>query len=547
MAVERLLSTFYQPMISSPWYCLPTILVLLGSGCYLGVALINLHSRRPDPLDSDRYVWQRWCPPGILLFLLLPQCALWEPAPVQPELTEAGVQKALRVRAEQNLSSAQGIVSSGEGRRSSAGLSLERKIEPGTAVFSLRNAIAVARRKNPRLKSAHASIDRAMGKTETAFAPLLPQIIFGAQNGFTSSNQAPGGFWPTGEILSGRSEANHSYIQESLGLTWILYDFGRRAGRYQQAIAQERMTRILLTRANQTVELDVAAAYLNILMARAAILTQEDAIRQAKYTLRDSRVFVKEGVATPDYVARAEVHLAESRDVYVRAQEAELNAAAQLNNVMGRNGALPLQIHDLKLPPGKDVPMLKKCLEIAGAKRPEIAFAREAVAAAQGGLASAKGAFGPTISVRALGGRLDGVNVLTGWQAGAGLHLVFPVYTGGMRSGELRAARAEVSAAMADAQVILNKVSMEVSQAVYGVESASRRLELARPAVAQARENLREVRVRYRNGDAYPTDIVDGENALTLAQQRYYTAYYNYLFSLARLDYAMGREQVAIL
>ena len=65
----------------------------------------------------------------------------------------------------------------------------------------------------------------------------------------------------------------------------------------------------------------------------------------------------------------------------------------------------------------------------------------------------------------------------------------------------------------------------------------------SRPAVVQAQENLRLVRVKYGNGDATPTDIVDAETALTRSQQRLNSAIYTYLAALARLDYAMGREQ----
>src|SRR5208337_5685817 len=60
-------------------------------------------------------------------------------------------------------------------------------------------------------------------------------------------------------------------------------------------------------------------------------------------------------------------------------------------------------------------------------------------------------------------------------------------------------------------------------------------------------ENLRLLEVRYRNGDATPTDIVDSEAALTRSQQRYFSATYTYLAALARVDYALGQQQGASL
>jgi len=295
------------------------------------------------------------------------------------------------------------------------------------------------------------------------------------------------------------------------------------------------------------VQCDATAAYLNILLARASLRVQEEAIRQAEATLKDARARFEGGVADPDDVLRAEVQLSESRDAFVSAQEAELVAVAQLNNVMGRNAALPLRVLDLQPPPPEARPSLAESLEIAAAQRPEIGFARETVVAAQEGVVAAKAAFLPRIFVRAATGRVDGENMLTGWTGGAGLHLEFPLYTGGLLRGELRTAEAEVAAAVADAQTILDGISLEVSRAFRSEVASGQRIELSRTAVVEAQENLRLVRVKYRNGDATPTDIVDAETALTRSQQRLNSAIYAYMAALARLDYAMGRRQGTIL
>lgn len=415
--------------------------------------------------------------------------------------------------------------------------------DPEPAGFSLADAITFAQQHSPRLRAARAAIERARGQEQAAFAPFLPEIDLLFQSGATSNNQGPGATGPTGFLLPGNTPGTRSYVQTELQLLWTLYDFGRRAGRHNQAAARERIAQLQLVRADQTVQFDVTAAYLNVLLARASLLVQEDAIRQAEATLKDARARLKGGVADPNDVLRAEVQLSESRDASVNAQEAEFMAIAQLNNVMGRNAAVPLRILELKLPPPERRPSLAESLEIAAAERPEIGFARQAVVAAQEGLVTAKAAFLPRIHVRASTGRADGAHVLTGWQVGAGLHLEVPLYTGGLLGGELHTAEAELAATVADAQIILDAISLEVNRAFRSELAAGQRIELSRPAVAQAQENLRLIRVKYGNGDATSTDIVDAETALTRSQQRFNSAVYTYLAALARLDYAMGRQQ----
>jgi outer membrane protein TolC len=79
--------------------------------------------------------------------------------------------------------------------------------------------------------------------------------------------------------------------------------------------------------------------------------------------------------------------------------------------------------------------------------------------------------------------------------------------------------------------------------AYRGVLATRERIPLTETAVTQATENLRLVRVKYKNGNATPTDLVDAETTLTRSEQRYHSAVYDYLAALARLEYALGTPQ----
>jgi outer membrane protein len=473
--------------------------------------------------------------PVVLVCCLFAGCGLDHAMPLPPELTDAGVRSRLLI-SEPKPAHVESIMP----------VRADAEADPDRSVFSLGDAVAYAQRHNPRLRSAKATLGGAKGQEEVAFAAFLPEVGIYGQSGATSRNMGPGTPSVTGFLLTD-GVGTHSYAQGLLALQWIVYDFGRRTARHQQAVARQRIAEFHLTRADQTVQFDVAVAYLDILLARASLLVQEDAIRQAESILKDARARFANGVADPDDVLRAEVQLSESRDGLVRAQEAKLVTIAQLNNVMGRNAALPLEVTELGLPPAEARLSLAKSLEIAGELRPEIQFARQGVVAAQEGVMAAKAAYRPNIYVRGATGGVEGNNVLTGWQNGIGLHLEIPLYTGGRLSGGVHEAEAEVSAALADAQVIVDRVSLEVTQAFQAEVAAGQRLELSRTAVVEAQENLRLVRVKYRNGNATPTEIVDAETTLTRSQQRLKSTLYTYLATLARLDYAVGQPQGTIL
>jgi outer membrane protein TolC len=374
-----------------------------------------------------------------------------------------------------------------------------------------------------------------------AFAPFLPQLDYLSQGGVVSSTLAPGVPGPEGFLLP-NGFGTRSHAQAEVGLQWTLYDFGRTGGRYRQAVARERIAELQLARAEQTVEYDVAAAYMDVLLARATRRVQEDAVRRAEATLEDTVARRKGGVALKEDVLRAEVQLSESREALVVAREGDFDALARLNHAMGRNAAWQLEVVDREEQP--PLPgSLSDLLERAATQRPEVALAQQAVTAAREGRQAARAEFLPRIYVRAAAGHTDGENVITGWQEGAGLHMDMPLYAGGRRRGELLSAEADIEAALAEAQSILDAISLQVNLAYRGVVAARERIDLSRTAVVQAEENLRLVRVRYRNGTATPTDIVDGEAALTRSQQRFFSATYTYLTALARLDYAVGQHQ----
>jgi outer membrane protein len=405
--------------------------------------------------------------------------------------------------------------------------------------FTLAEAVSFALINSPRLEVLRASIERAAGQQQAAFAPFLPQFDLLTRYGLTSDNLSPGAPGPTGGIEATTLDRSHSFTQAELQMQWLIYDFGRTSGRYGQAVSAERITQLRYGRGRETVALDVITAYLQALQAAANRVIQDEAIRQSRAILEDTRARREGGVLTRDAVLRADVQLSESREGLLLAEEAELAVLARLNTVMGRSASLPLVVVDLEesvAPPAT----LAECLEKAIQQRREIAVARAAVAAAQSGRAASAGDFLPRLYVRTSLGRVDGSNVSTGWQRGMAIHLEQALYHGGKQKGELRAAEAELHEAVARTRNVLDTVSLDVTLAHRAAVTARARIDLDRPAITQAAENLRLVRQRYRNGNATPTDVVDGETALTRARQRLLSARYDYQLALARLDYAVG-------
>src|SRR5262249_916040 len=237
--------------------------------------------RRPSTLRAT-VLWPCGWVRMLVPLVLAGGCAPWDrPLPIPAEVSRDGATARIVVPFDLDLSRKPGgaaVNPAPPGHEPSPPAS--HGLEGERTTFALADAIAFALRNSPRLRSARAGIERARGQEQVAFAPFLPQVDVLGQYGVVSGTLAPGVPGNVGFLLANGS-GTRSYAETELGLQWTLYDFGRTGGRYRQAVARGRVAEFQLARADQTVQFDVATAYLDVLLARAFRRGPVDAARPA--------------------------------------------------------------------------------------------------------------------------------------------------------------------------------------------------------------------------------------------------------------------------
>lgn len=416
--------------------------------------------------------------------------------------------------------------------------------EPGppasqeATAFTVAGAIDYGLRNNPRLRQASARVDATQAGETIAFAPFLPEFATSYRYSGFNAPVLPGGTFVPASLNAGV----YSFSLAEAGVQWTLYDFGRTAGRYGQAVSRTRLEQLNLLRARQTIAFEVARAAFRLLSAQAALRVREQALKQAESIFRDTRTRRENGVADNEAVLRAEVEVSQAEEERLAAQQGVLDAKSLLSLAMGQHAPLLLTIENVAQRPEFAL-TLEECLRQAIDGRAEIEAARAAVAEAAYGIEAARGELLPKLFIRGTVARVDSPGPLEGWITGAGIHFEQPLYSGGRHKAEVRRARASVAATAAGLQVILDNISNQVNLAYQAIATNRQRIRLGEIAVAQARENLRLTLVKYRNSNATPTDLVDAQTALTRVETRFQTAVYDYLESLALLDYTLGGSQ----
>ena len=404
-------------------------------------------------------------------------------------------------------------------------------------VLPLPEAIAYGLRHNPRLAQVQAQVEASRQGVKIAFAPFLPGINFNSVFAAYNLPILPGGAFVAASINRG----TFAYSLAEFNVQYTLIDFGRRTGRYQQAKGQAQIEGLVFDRARQTVAFDVATSYFSLLQAKAQVRVLEEAARRAGEFNRDANARREGGTIYRESVLRSDVDVSRAEEELVAGRQGVLDADALLNQALGRACATPIEAIDVRRRPDF-CDTREACLQHAADLRPEIATAREETAVAVSGVRIARGAALPKVYVNASLIQADLEGVIDRLVEGIGINIDQTVFAGGARIAAIRQARAQVRAAAAGLRVILDNVSAEVNLAYNGIDTDRQRIRLSASAAKQARENLRVVVVRFNNGDAIPTEVIDAQTALTSAEVRYYNAAYGYLADLAKLSYAQGAD-----
>jgi outer membrane protein len=427
------------------------------------------------------------------------------------------------------------------------------------APLTLPDAIALAFRLQPRLRASLESIQQAQGKEDIAFAAFLPTVSAGYLAGGFHIQAGGIGFPIPGVPNSPRFtifpllgsipvglQGQTGFEVAELKLQWLVCDFGRRLGRYNQAGLAVDIAQLQTQRAYQTVANDVAVAYYQVLRARSLRRIAADSVRRGEDDLGVARKLARGGVVEREKVLRAEVALAQAQRVLDVTEEAEAVAVAALNLAIGLNVSAATGVVDTADAPPFDLG-LADCLRAAVDGRREFQVARQAVRVAQVGSRVARADFAPRVV--ADGHFLDyqQANPRGHWDLPfAFIKLEWTMFEGGKRVAELRVADSKTREAVAQAESIADTIAFQVNQTYHQLVAARKGIERSRPAVEQTRETYRLVVARARRGDAIPAEVTDAEAALTRAAQDYANAIYDYLTALARLEHAMGTTPTPI-
>jgi outer membrane protein len=414
--------------------------------------------------------------------------------------------------------------------------------DPAAArTLSLSQAIETALAHQPSLRQARAGTEAAQGRVEQARAGYLPQLNGNAGYQRTTANFTPRPGATTTLQAPKTSWAMFDFFNFGVNGSQLIYDFGQTTGRMHAAEANREAFRATEQTTQLAVVLGVRRAYFAALAEAELVRVGTETLQNEQRHLQQTEGLVKAGMRPDIDLARARTDLANARLLLINAENGVLLAKAQLAQAIGVTGDFILAEEESAAVPGEDGPA-ERLLDEALAARPELASLDRARRAQEASISALRGGYAPSLSATGMVTEAGtGLNRLVpNWAAGAVLS--WPFLQGGLTTGQVHEARANLSSIEAQVDALRLQVRVDVEQAQLAVRAAKAGGIAADEALLNAREQLRLAEGRYTGGLGNAIELSDAQVAYTNAAAQLVQAHFNLATARAQLTSAIGKR-----
>lgn len=407
--------------------------------------------------------------------------------------------------------------------------------------WTLERALDYALTHNPDARIARQRIAAARAGLEQADSVFWPHLRF--QSSYVRTDNPMTVF---GSILNQRaysSSLNFNDVPDvdnlnARGLVTVpLYAGGANKAGRDAAKANTEAAKQKSEAVRDELGFEVVRGFQTILKTREFIRATEAAVKSFESNLNVANKRLEGGTLLKSDVLDIEVRLAQAREDFVRANNAEILAERTLRNLLGIEDG-PFTVADAA--PGIAAP---EGGDFSG--RPELAAAAGRERAAEAEVRGARSSYQPRVNAF---GSLD---YDRGWVKGgdggsytAGVMLKWDLWDGFSTRARSRQAEANLEATREEQRKLRLAIGLEVEQARLELKTADERLEVMGKAVEQAQESAKLTRNRYEQGAALTTQLIDAETALVAARVRRAEAEADQKIAVAALRKAVALPQL---
>ncbi len=416
---------------------------------------------------------------------------------------------------------------------------------------TLETALVQAYQNNPTLNSQRAAVRAADENVPIALSGYRPKVTITASGGeqslsttVDSNPERKPGSPATYFTQSGYGAP----FSAGASVTQTLFNGFQTANRTRQAESAVFAARETLRATEQTVLLNAATAYMNLLRDSAILDLQRRNVEVLQEQLRQTRDRFNVGEVTRTDVAQAESSLAAGRSQVLGAEANYTASLATYRQVIGVNPG--------KLAPGTPVdrfspPNLPGAVSLGSAGHPTVTTAQYNVDAALQQVKVAEGALYPTVSLQGNYTKnwmtTQGLNTIEGYTASVLGNVTVPLYQGGAEYATIRQAKETLGQKRIDLDTARDQVRQTVVQSWGQLQAGKANIEATQAQVQAAEIALNGVREEARVGQRTTLDVLNAQQVLVNARVALVTAQHDRVVASYTLLAAVGRLSPQVL
>ena len=382
-----------------------------------------------------------------------------------------------------------------------------------------------------------AQIDEAVARDAVSLArsPWLPTVdLYGRETWLRYQPEAKFG---DSEVPTSQDQ----YATYGVKATQLLYDFGKTSSSINAARYGLTAKEIETWRTKNRSALDFILAYLDLLETEKLLKVSTDEVARYEGHKKDTAARFSAGVITKNEVLQADVTLADSRQRFLTVENLRSLRASKVNSLLMKPLNEPVQTQEVSANPASGI-SLEDAWNIAGADSPDIRDLDARINAKEESVKATRAEFMPNVYLS--GGYEYMENRYQvhqdNWSLIAGVNI--NLFSGNASSSKVRIGKNELFGLKLAREKLLDGLRLEVKAAYLELQSSLQKIEVTKSAVEQAEENLRLLKLRYKEGVGTATEVLDAVMLLTAAESNSWKALYGFKRAEAGLLHSMGRD-----
>jgi len=410
---------------------------------------------------------------------------------------------------------------------------------------TMQSALVKAYQNNPQLNAQRAnarSIDENVPQALSGYRPKLSITGSIGEEYVSLTSKAPS---PQGPIYTNTANFFSPWTIGVQGQQTLFNGF-QTANRTRAAESQVSGAREALRVMEQTILLNAATAYMDVLRDTANLEVQRSNVRVLQETLKQTRDRFDVGEVTRTDVAQAEAQLAAGQSAELAAESTLTTSKANYRQIVG--------VEPTNLAPGSPVDRffpktLPASIDLGLTENPNVTSAMHGVDVSFLQVKINEGALLPVVSAQVSAQQQSEPfpGLTTEFLGTATANVTIPIYQGGSEFSLIRQSKESLGQQRLTLDLTRNQVRQAVVQAWGQLEAAKAQVVAAQSQVTSSEVALNGVREEARVGQRTTLDVLNAQQALVNARVALVTAQHDRVVASYNVLSAVGRLSPQVL